>query len=59
MGVWFVGVGDNDSFVVIALNPETTAEAAQLAGEDAAGDDSNSTSSVAEEDSSLGSEAEG
>jgi DNA gyrase subunit A len=59
MGVRFVGVGDNDSVVVIALNPETTAEAAQLAGEDAAGDDSNSTSSVAEEDSSLGSEAEG
>ncbi|MFL6045786.1 MAG: DNA gyrase subunit A [Propionibacteriaceae bacterium] len=57
MGVRFVGVGDSDSVVVIALNPETTAEAVQLAGEDAAGDDSNS--SVAEENSSLGSEAEG
>ncbi len=32
MGVKFVGVGDNDSVVVIALNPETTAEAAELAG---------------------------
>jgi len=53
MGVRFVGVGDNDSVVVIALNPETTAEAAQLADETAAGDDSNSTSSVAEENSSL------
>ena len=30
MGVKFVGVGDNDSVVVIALNPETTAEAAEL-----------------------------
>jgi DNA gyrase subunit A len=57
MGVRFVGVGDNDSVVVIALNPETTAEAAQLAGETAASDDANSTSSMAEEDSSLGSEA--
>jgi DNA gyrase subunit A len=57
MGVRFVGVGDNDSVVVIALNPETTAEAVRLAGEDAAGDDSNSTSGVAEEDSSLGSGA--
>ena len=57
MGVKFVGVGDNDSVVVIALNPETTAEAAQLADETAAGDDSNSTSSVAEENSSLGSVA--
>ena len=55
MGVRFVGVGDNDSVVVIALNPETTAEAARLAGETAAGDDSNSASSVAEENSSLGS----
>ena len=53
MGVRFVGVGDNDSVVVIALNPETTAEVAQLADETAAGDDSNSTSSVAEENSSL------
>ena len=59
MGVRFVGVGDSDSVVVIALNPETTAEVAGLAGEDAGGDDSNSTSSVAEEDSSLGSGAEG
>jgi DNA gyrase subunit A len=59
MGVRFVGVGDNDPVVVIALNPETTAEAVRLAGEDAAGDDSNSTSSVAEEDSSLGSGAKG
>ena len=32
MGVKFVGVGDNDSVVVIALNPETTAEAAELTG---------------------------
>jgi DNA gyrase subunit A len=58
MGVRFVGVGDNDSVVVIALNPETTAEVVELAGDTAASDDSNSTSSVAEEDSSLGSEAE-
>jgi DNA gyrase subunit A len=36
MGVKFVGVGDNDSVVVIALNPETTAEAAELAGSDTA-----------------------
>ena len=59
MGVRFVGVGDSDSVVVIALNPETTADAVRLAGEDAAGEDSNSTSSVAEEDSSLGSKTEG
>ena len=59
MGVRFVGVSDNDSVVVIALNPETTAEAARLAGETAAGDDSNSALSVAEENSSLGSGAEG
>ena len=32
MGVKCVGVGDNDSVVVIALNPETTAEAAELDG---------------------------
>jgi len=32
MGVKFVGVGDDDSVVVIALNPETTAEAAELDG---------------------------
>ncbi|MCW2802026.1 MAG: gyrA [Propionibacteriaceae bacterium] len=30
MGVKFVGVRDNDSVVAIALNPETTAEVAQL-----------------------------
>jgi DNA gyrase subunit A len=59
MGVRFVGVSDSDSVVVIALNPETTAEAARLAGETAAGDDSNSALSVAEENSSLGSGAEG
>jgi DNA gyrase subunit A len=57
MGVRFVGVGDNDSVVVIALNPETTADAVRLAGDTAGSDDSNS--SVAEEDSSLGSEAKG
>jgi hypothetical protein len=39
--------------VVIALNPDTTAEAAQLADEAPAGDDSNSTSGVVEDDSSL------
>ena len=32
MGVRFVGVGESDSVVVIALNPETTAEAAELDG---------------------------
>ena len=37
MGVKFVGVGDNDSVVVIALNPETTAEAAELAEPSAVG----------------------
>ena len=57
MGVRFVGVGDSDSVVVIALNPETTVEAAALAGETAAGDDSNSTPGMAAENSSLGSEA--
>ena len=36
MGVKFVGVGDNDPVVVIALNPETTAEAAELAESDTA-----------------------
>ncbi|MGH3339574.1 MAG: DNA gyrase C-terminal beta-propeller domain-containing protein, partial [Propionibacteriaceae bacterium] len=46
MGVRFVGVGENDSVVVIALNPETTAEAARLADEAPAGDDSNSTLGV-------------
>ena len=59
MGVRFVGVSDNVSVVVIALNPETTVEAARLADETAAGDDSNSAFSVAEEHSSLGSGAEG
>ena len=53
MGVRFVGVGENDSVVVIALNPETTAEAARLADEAPAGDDSSSTSGVVEEDSSA------
>ena len=53
MGVRFVGVAENDSVVVIALNPETTAEAARLADEAPAGDDSNSTSSEVEDDSSL------
>ena len=43
MGVRFVGVGDSDSVVVIALNPETTAEVVELAGDTAASDDSNST----------------
>jgi DNA gyrase subunit A len=52
MGVRFVGVGENDSVVVIALNPETTAEAARLAEEAPAGDDSDSTSGVVEDDSS-------
>jgi len=33
MGVKFVGVRDNDSVVVIALNPEATAAVAELAGE--------------------------
>jgi len=55
MGVRFVGVSENDSVVVIALNPETTAEVAQLADEAPAGDDSNSTSGVVEDDSSQGS----
>ncbi len=40
MGVKFVGVGDSDAVVVIALNPETTAEVAELAEETDAGDDS-------------------
>ena len=55
MGVRFVGVGGNDSVVVIALNPETTAEVARLADEAPAGDDSNSTLGVVEDDSSPGS----
>jgi DNA gyrase subunit A len=55
MGVRFVGVSENDSVVVIALNPETTAEAARLADEAPAGDDSNSTLGVVEDDSSPGS----
>jgi DNA gyrase subunit A len=53
MGVRFVGVGENDSVVVIALNPETTAEAARLADEAPAGDDSSSTPGVVDEDSSA------
>ena len=55
MGVRFVGVGESDSVVVIALNPETTAEAARLADEAPAGDDSNSASGVVEDNSSPGS----
>jgi hypothetical protein len=39
MGVKFVGVAENDSVVVIALNPETTAEAAELVAETSAGED--------------------
>jgi DNA gyrase subunit A len=40
MGVKFVGVGENDPVVVIALNPETTAQAADLVAETSAGEDS-------------------
>ena len=58
MGVRFVGVGENDSVVVIALNPETTAEAARLADEAPAGDDSDSTSGAVEDDSSPESASE-
>ncbi|MDX6321212.1 MAG: gyrase subunit, partial [Propionibacteriaceae bacterium] len=49
MGVKFVGVRDNDSVVAIALNPETTAEVAQLEAngtdqtEPAAGDSDQAT----------------
>ena len=39
MGVRFVGVGGNDSVVAIALNPETTADVAQLDPELRADDD--------------------
>jgi DNA gyrase subunit A len=42
MGVRFVGVGGNDSVVAIALNPETTADVAQL-DPDTADDDAAST----------------
>jgi DNA gyrase subunit A len=59
MGVRFVGVGDSDSVVVIALNPETTGEAARLADAEPAGDDANSTLGTVEEESSLESETEG
>ena len=38
MGVRFVGVRDNDSVVVIALNPETTAEAVELVEAGTSGD---------------------
>jgi len=37
MGVKFVGVSGNDSVVVIALNPETTVEAAEIDGATADG----------------------
>jgi DNA gyrase subunit A len=33
MGVRFIGVGDKDAVVVIALNPETTSEVAELSTE--------------------------
>ncbi|MCW2812165.1 MAG: gyrA [Friedmanniella sp.] len=36
MGVKFVGVRDNDSVVVIAINPETSAQAAELGEQDPA-----------------------
>jgi DNA gyrase subunit A len=48
MGVRFVGVRDNDSVVVIALNPETTAEAAELE------DSAPSESGTAEADANSG-----
>ncbi|MBA3528428.1 MAG: DNA gyrase subunit A, partial [Propionibacteriaceae bacterium] len=40
MGVKFVGVRDDDAVVVIALNPEATAEAAELAADPAGGGES-------------------
>ena len=43
MGVRFVGVGGNDSVVAIALNPETTADAAQLDPDPPVDDDAGST----------------
>jgi DNA gyrase subunit A len=43
MGVRFVGVGGNDSVVAIALNPETTADAAQLDADPPVDDDAGST----------------
>ena len=42
MGVRFVGVGGNDSVVAIALNPETTADAAQLDQDTLVDDDAGS-----------------
>ncbi len=43
MGVRFVGVGGNDSVVAIALNPETTADVAQLDPDTPVDDDAGST----------------
>jgi DNA gyrase subunit A len=54
MGVKFVGVGNNDSVVLIALNPETTAAAAELVEETTA-EETASTPSVDAEDSGAGS----
>jgi DNA gyrase subunit A len=49
MGVKFVGVGDSDPVVVIALNPETTAEAAVLAEEAPSGPaEESATDSISE-----------
>jgi DNA gyrase subunit A len=42
MGVRFVGVGGNDSVVAIALNPETTADVAQLDPDTPVDDDAGS-----------------
>ncbi len=39
MGVKFVGVADGDAVAIIALNPETTADVAELAEDSAAGPD--------------------
>ncbi len=57
MGVRFVGVRDNDSVVVIALNPETTADVADL-GESApeaveSTDDSTSTDAEPSDDTAA------
>jgi DNA gyrase subunit A len=46
MGVKFVGVSGNDSVVVIALNPETTAEAAEI--DEPVGDGSAEADAVAD-----------
>ena len=43
MGVRFVGVGGNDTVVAIALNPETTADVAQLDADTHVDDDAAST----------------